>query len=312
MNDIDLIDELREGMRARTEHTAVPSGFADRARRTARRRSARRAAAAGTPLLAAAGVATVLATTAGSGSSTPSGGPAPTIAEGGGHLYDTGYIIRRVRANLAAGENDVVETVETGGNGNPGSNVTATSRWYTDPQSGVEYTSSAMVSPSGTNIYDQFVVGTPINNGVRYQYTNFDPVQHLYAVSGNVGPKDPAGSAGQQNSDAQQIKYELDSGQASRDGTATVDGQPTIKLKFREPKGSTSTLYVNSRTYQPVQSVGVDVTDPQDPSLGTDTTTERWLPATAANIAMAQLAQIPAGYTQVSQATLEKDNPGAR
>jgi hypothetical protein len=294
-------------MRERTDRTEVPSGFADRARRTARRRSARRAAAAGTPLLAAAGVATVLAATGGSQNASPRAGQSAHITEGGGQMYETAYIIRRVRAHLdAAGQSDVVETVEAGGNGNPGSYVTATSWRYTDPQSGVEYTSSAMVSRDGTNMYDQFIVGTPINSGVRWQYTNLDPVQHLYAVSGNVGPKDAGGS------DVEQIKQELDRGQATREGTATFDGQSTIKLKFREPTGSLSTLYVNSRTYEPVESIGVEVTNAHDPSLSTDTTTERWLPATAANIAMAQLAQIPAGYTQVSQATLEKDNPAAR
>jgi hypothetical protein len=100
-----------------------------------------------------------------------------------------------------------------------------------------------------------------------------DPVQQLYAIPSNVGPNDLPGAA----ADAQQIKQELDSGTATEDGTATVGPA-----------------------------------NPQDPSAGTDTTTENWLPATAANIANAQLAQIPAGYTQVSQTTLEKENPAGR
>jgi hypothetical protein len=50
----------------------------------------------------------------------------------------------------------------------------------------------------------------------------------------------------------------------------------------------------------------------QDPSAGTGTTTEKWLPATAANIANAQLAQFPSDYTQVSQTALEKANPAGR
>ncbi|HEX3832753.1 MAG TPA: sigma factor-like helix-turn-helix DNA-binding protein [Solirubrobacteraceae bacterium] len=48
------------------------------------------------------------------------------------------------------------------------------------------------------------------------------------------------------------------------------------------------------------------------PSAGTDTTTEKWLPATAGNIANSQLAQIPADYPQVSQTELEKANPAGR
>jgi hypothetical protein len=274
MNDNDLIDELREGMREHTDHTEVPSGFADQARRTARRRSTRRVVAAGPPLLAAAGVATVLATSAGSHSSSPPGGKTANVAVGGGQqMHDVAFIIRRVRTHLAdVGQSDVVETVETGGNGNPGTDVTVPSWSYTDPQSGVEYSASAMISPSGTHIYDQFVVGTAVNNGIRYEYTNLDPVQHLYAVSSNVGPNHPAANAA---ADVQQIKQELDSGKATEDGTATVDGQPTIKLTFPEAQGSTSTLYVDSQTYLPVQSLSVWPANAQDPSAGTDTPTEK-------------------------------------
>ena len=108
------------------------------------------------------------------------------------------------------------------------------------------------------------------------------------------------------------VKQALDSGQATEDGTATVDGQPTIKLTFPAVHGWTSTLYADSQTYEPVQSLSVAPANAQDPSAGTDTVTENWLPATAANIANAQLAQIPAGFTQVSQTTLEKENPAGR
>jgi hypothetical protein len=308
MNENDLIDELRDSMRAHTHRTEVPQGFVDHARRTARRRSARRATAAGTPLLAAAGVAAALATGGGSGSPSSPGPQAPTVTVGSGQMHDAAYIVRRVRAHLATVQSDVVETVETGGNGNPGTDVTATSWRYTDPQSGVEYSSSAMASPSGTNIYEQYMVGTPIDNGARWQSTNLDPVQHLYAATTSIGPKGPTVA-----DDIQQIKHELDSGQATPDGTATVDGQPMIKLRMPAQQGGwTSTLYVNARTYAPVQSFSESPADAQDPSAGTDTTTEKWLPTTSANIANAQLAHIPANYTQVSQTTLEKANPGGR
>src|ERR1700733_3785228 len=191
MNDNDLIDELRDSMRAHTDATEVPQGFVDHARRTARRRSTRRAAAAGTPLLAAAGAAAVLVTSGGSGGSSSHRAQGPTVNGGTGHVYDTAYIVRRVRAHLDTVQNDVAETVETGGNGNPGTDVTATSWGYTDPHSGVRYESSAVVSPSGTNVYDQFMVGTPIDHGARWQSTNVDPVQHLYAVTSSVGSPGP-------------------------------------------------------------------------------------------------------------------------
>jgi hypothetical protein len=273
MNDNDLIDGLRDSMRGHTDRTEVPRGFVDRARRTARRRSARRAAAAGTPLLAAAGAAAVLVTSGGSGGASSHGAQAPTVTVGSGQVYDTAYIVRRVRAHLDTVQNDAAETVEAGGNGNPRTDVTATSWGYTDPQSGVQYESSAMDSPSGTNIYAQFMVGTPIDHGARWQSTNLDPVQHLYAVTSSVGSQGPTVA-----DDIQQIKKELDSGQATRDGTAIVDGQPTIKLTMPTQEGRwTVTLYVNSRTYAPVQSFGEAPTN-QDPSAGTGTTTEKWLP----------------------------------
>jgi hypothetical protein len=308
MNDTDLIDELRDGMRAHTDRTEVPAGFADGARRTARRRSVRRAAAAGSPLIAAAGVATVLATSGGSAGPSSPAALAPTVTVGGGQIQDTAYIVRRVSARLASVQSDVVKTVETGGSGKPGTNVTVTSWGYTDPQSGVDYSSSDMASPSGTIIYVQFMVGTPSGNGARWVYTNLDPVQHLYAVSSGAGSTGPTLA-----DDIQQIKKELDSGRATVDGPATVDGQPTIKLTMPVQEGGwTSTLYVNPQTYAPVQSFGEAPVNAQDPSAQTDTTTEEWLPATAENIANAQLAQIPANYTQVSQTALEKANPAGR
>jgi hypothetical protein len=237
------------------------------------------------------------------GSSAPQIAAAPVA-----HGQDTAYIVRRVSAHLATVQSDVGETVETGGNGNPGTDVTATSWGYTDPQSGVQYESSAMVSPSGTNVYDQFMVGTPIDHGARWQSTNLDPVEHLYAVTSSVGSPGPTVA-----DDIQQIKKELDSGQATRDGTAIVDGQPTVKLTMPTQEGGwTVTLYVNSRTYAPVQSFAEAPTNAHNPSAGTGTTTEKWLPATTANIANARLAQIPPGYTQVSQTALEKANPAGR
>jgi hypothetical protein len=97
------------------------------------------------------------------------------------------------------------------------------------------------------------------------------------------------------------------------DGTATVDGQRTIKLTMPAQEGGwTSTLYVDAQTYAPVKSFAESHGGAPDPAAGADTTTEKWLPATPENIADAQLAQIPDDYTQVSQTTLEKANPAGR
>jgi hypothetical protein len=305
MNDLDLIDQLRDSMRAHTDDTVVPQDFVDHARRTARRRSARRAAATGTPLLAVAGVATALA--AGGGSSSHRA-QAPTITVGNARVSDAAYVVGRVRARLADVPNEVAETVETGGNGNPGSDVTATTWEYRDPSSGIDYTSSVMASPSGADIYEQFIVGTPTGGAASWESTNLDPAQHLYAVTNSVGPQGPTLA-----DDIRQIRQELDSGQATTDGTATVDGQQTIKLAMPPQMGGwTSTLYVNAQTYAPVESSAEAPVDAHNGSAGSDTTTETWLPATAGNIAKARLAQIPTGYTEVSQSALERANPAGR
>jgi hypothetical protein len=146
---------------------------------------------------------------------------------------------------------------------------------HTDPQSGVEYVSSAMALPGGTPICEQFMVGTPIDSGARWRHTNLDPVQRLYAVSGNIGTQGPTIA-----DDIQQIKQQLHSGRATVDGTATVDGQRTIKLTMPAQEGGwTSTLYVDAQTYAPVKSFAESHGGAPDPAAGADTTTEKWLPA---------------------------------
>ena len=314
LNDTDLIEELYAGMCERADTIDAAAGLAAGARRVARRRAATRAATAGVPMLAAAGVATALAVGGGSGhtgASVPAGSGAPASAPPAlsGHAEDTAYIVRRVSAKLdQAGHTEVVEQVSAGGNGNPGSDSTNPVWSYTDPQTGDYYSSSRLVSPSGTDVYEQYIVGTPDGNQMKYQSTNLDPVQQQYAVQTSVGPVNSDNPA----ADARQIKSELASGKATQDGTATIDGQSTIKLTLPKTAGYTDTLYVNAQTYEPVESTGEMVINPNDGADGTNTMTEKWLPATAANTANAKLAGLPSGFTEVSQSELEKDNPAGR
>ena len=148
-------------------------------------------------MLAAAGVATVLAVAGGSGhggASVPAGSAAQASAPQAlsGHAEDTAYMVRRVSAKLdQAGQTQVVERVSAGGNGNPGSDSTNPVWSYTDPQTGDYYSSSQLISPSGTDVYEQYIVGTPDGNQMKYQSTNLNPVQQEYAVqtaSGRLTP----------------------------------------------------------------------------------------------------------------------------
>jgi hypothetical protein len=314
LNDTDLLEELHAGMTERADTIDAPSGLVAGARRIARRRTATRAATAGVPVLAAAGVATVLAVSGGSGHRAAllpagSGAQASTPQAPLDHAQDTAYIVRQVSAKLdQAGQTEVVEEVSAGGNGNPGSDSTSPSWSYTDPQTGNYYSSSRLISSGGTDIYDQYIVGTPDGNQMRYQSTNLDPVQREYAVQTSVGPVASDNPA----ADAQQIKSELANARAIQDGTATIDGQPTIKLTLPKTAGYTDTLYVNAQTFEPVESTGEMVINPNDGADGTNTVTEKWLPGTTANVANAKLAQLPPGFTEVSQSQLEKDNPAGR
>lgn len=308
MNDNDLIDQLSEGMRAHTDHTEVPDGFADHARRTARRRSARRAAAAGTPVLAAAGVATVLATSTGSGSSSPHVAQGPTVTVGGGQAHDTAYIVKRVKAKVAdANQSGTAIHGSLYGNSDENSDgsLSLGAKYedeydYTAPN-GAAYDhetyyhsdgsprliTSNMCSPDGD------CIGTIIN-----------PVNHTYSQTQTSGSSGSEGPTPNLNSSASEVQQALQSGQVTQMGTTTVNGTPAIALSvtFTAPSGATPThftLYVDAHTYQPLRTVTtVLVLDDHNVSVSD------WVPATPDNVAQAQANSIPAGYMKVANAII--------
>lgn len=318
MNDNDLIDELREGMRARSNDAEVPNGFAESARRTARRRSARRAAAAGTPLLAAAGVATVLATGAGSGSSSPRGTQAPNVIVGGAHAHDTAYIIKRVKAKVADDSRGglVVHSYSyvSGEASSDGSLVnlgqkTLDGYGYTAPDGSVSYRNdfwneNSSGSPDVITINDLRPDATGKFDDSR---TIIYPGNQTYSQDKFSGISNPnATSTLNLFSSPSAVQQALQHGQVTQDGTAVVNGRPAIALSVKVPSGSSIvysasgahtvstdlTLYVDAHTYQPLRTAlsfgsapGLIVSD--------------WVPATPGNIAQATNASIPTGYTKV-------------
>ena len=70
------------------------------------------------------------------------------------------------------------------------------------------------------------------------------------------------------------------------------------RVKAGLPRQTTITLYVKAQSYQPVQEVEV-VPIGRDRSAGSNTSASRWLPTTAATVALTK-PQIPAGYTRIS------------
>lgn len=308
MNDSDLIDELREGMRAHTDHTEVPAGFADDARRTARRRSARRAAAAGTPLLAAAGVATVLVTGVGSRGSTPAGAQSAGVTVGGGQAQDTAYILGRVRARLAADARNGAASYgvyyRTGQVSPDGSLVDL--GWKMDDgyayvaPDGTQYSSETQYWRDGSVQLTASDTYVPAAHGHGTDTeTVVNPASHRYSRKRYSGTPDPiGGGAVDLFSTPSQVGQALQSGQVSRLGTATIDGTPVIALSVAVPSNppQTTVLYVDAQSDQPVRMVQ------QVDGSGHVLHVENWLPATTGTIARAKADTIPTGDTEASPA----------
>ena len=285
-------------------------------RRTPRARPRRRTVLRGAAIAAAVAVAggVVLATGAVDGPRRP-GPRAPAGATT--QARDTAYIVGRVRAHLArlavAGQGQVLEKTGTIGDGTAGNPIVHNTDWaYIDPRSGVAYQRSVDRSANGTVVAIDELVTTPIRGVLHTRVTFLDPSRHTYLVDGDDAP--PGGSvrsatSGTQlgiKSTARQISQALRGGTVTREGDATVDGQPTIKLSVPPaprlvaaglPRHTTITLYVNSRTYAPVQEVE---TAPHvaGRSAG-DGSTSRWLPTTAGTIALTR-ARVPTRYTRRS------------
>jgi hypothetical protein len=317
MNDTDLIDELFAGIRERADRIDPPADLVHGIRRAARRRTAVRAAAAGVPALGGAGAA--IALMLGGGSATHAGAapgaaaaPAPVRA-GGVPGQDIAYVVRRARRHLtqlAAGVGEVLERTSVIGNGTPGRPTVRNTDWaYVDPDTGIAHQRSVDRSAGGTELLADELVTTPVDGILHTVVTSLDPSTNTYFTTarapGPAGRVSAATSATQLGirSSAQQIARALREGQVTRVGSATIGGKATIELavpvpaQSPRPAGSTITLAVDARTDAPVQEVDTAPNDPGDPSAGTATATLRWLPATAANIALTRLT-LPAGATR--------------
>jgi hypothetical protein len=319
-----LEEALTHQLHACTDGLSPRNDLAERAI-TRHHRARRRTQLAGATAVVAAVAAGVVATGAVGGSQATSipGSGGPTVPRTAiapmTHTLDTAYIVSRVRAHLAhlaiAGKGQILEKTSTIGNGTADSPVVHnTDRAYIDPRSGVAYQRSVDSSANGTTLSINELVTTPDNGVLHTRITFLDPLQHTYFTPRNISAP-PGGSVASATSSTQlgikstarQIDQALSSNTVKQTGTATIDGQSTIKLsvapapqlvKAGLPRQTTITLYVNAQTYQPIKEVEV-VPDVHDPSAGRNTSTSTWLPTTAATIALTKL-QIPVGYKQVS------------
>jgi hypothetical protein len=276
-----------------------------------RRPMVRYAAFAMTALVAAGGVLAVSI-----GGSAPPSAPSPSV--GPPPTRETAYIVERVRARLAllamAGDGQVLERTSRIGNGAPAHPVVRNSDWaYIDPRSGVAYQRSVDRSASGAVLSVNTLVTTPVDGVLHTQVRFLDPSSRTYFVTRHAPPGGTvagAATAGTQlgiRSTARQIDQALSGGAVTQQGTATVDGQATIKLSVPPsprlvgaglPRQTTITLYVNAKTYQPVEQIE-NVPLGHGTAAGGNTSVSRWLPTTPATTALTK-SRIPAGFTPVS------------
>ena len=260
------------------------------------------------PVLAAVVIAAVvIASSHGSGRHA---GAIPAV-----RAHNTAYIVRRVRANLAdltvAGEGRVLERSSTRGASSAGDPVIDNVDWaYIDPRTKVAYQRSVDRSATGSTLSINKLVTTPVGNVLHTQVTFLDPHRHAYTIVTNASPSGTVTAARSETelgikSTAHQIDQALRSNRVAQHGTATIDRQTTIKLSVPPPASLVKsrlsaqtmiTLYVNARSYQPVQEV--DVVPPEHNSSG-GTSISRWLPATRKTIKLAKV-RIPADYRRIT------------
>jgi hypothetical protein len=218
---------------------------------------------------------------------------------------DTAYIVKRVKADVAASRQDG-------------------SLWHSVQFEGGTLNSDGLLVNLGTKEADTYDYKAPDGTGgfreVSYNddgstYLDIterfsrdangtvddaqaivNPGGYVYSQTQYPGVSDDLGKGTSLNlsSSASQVQQALQSGQVTQTGTVTINGTQARALSIAVP-GEGFTLYVDAQTYQPLRTVltlngeaDLEVTD--------------FPPATADNIALAESDSIPAGYTRVDKA----------
>jgi hypothetical protein len=306
----EIGDELERAFEKdlRAEAAAAP------ARR--RRGMARPALAGGVGMgLAAVGVAIALVAGGGHAASTVGATHTAAAAPGGPSAVDTAYIIKRVKAKVAAATPSqfIVSStqydagnVRADGSGTPGAKVQAEGiyqaadgtvyrrqEWF-GAGGKVRFTISDAYTPNGSGKTDD--AQTVVNPSARtYNRTTYRNVPGPNAGGATLGV----------TSSATEVQQALQTGQVSQSGTTTLDGRTVLVLTVRLSSGGglrqSMILYVDPDTYQPLQDAVLQIlTLPGTHDRG-NLTTDDWEPVTQANIAAIEDASVPAGYDEVSK-----------
>ena len=260
----------------------------------------------------AAGVAAagggVLATSAAS----PGGSSATSSISG----RDSAYVLKRVKARLAADSQSSYVTYgvdyHSGRLNTDGSLADLGTRagwgWdYTAPDGTIyehDFGDDAQGHPTG--IVGHGVTGPVTHGWQKITLTLINNDNHTYSVHDDShgaaanAPEEDVPEAGL-GSTAPEVQRQLQNGQLTVRGRTTVAGTRAIALQTQMTPATVDgsdydlVLYVDARTYQPLRLV---ITSKDNPVIAV----EDYEPATAVNIARAEDSTIPAGYTKVAYA----------
>lgn len=175
---------------------------------------------------------------------------------------------------------------------------------------GTHYQRNWSYNPDGspTGIIGHGVTGPVVNGRQDTILTIINHASRTYSQqrtehSGTGGANAPDSWAAGLRSSPSEVQQALQSGQATQEGTTTVNGTPAIALSITVPDARSlhRTLYVDARTYRPLRVVTVADGNRSGPYV------EDRMPATPDNVSKAKGDPVPVGYTKVDMAvTLER------
>jgi hypothetical protein len=146
--------------------------------------------------------------------------------------------------------------------------------------------------------FDQWAPGTSEETGTDEESV-VNPTTSQYSQTRYGGAFNPnSGPTPSLFSTPAQVQQALQSGQVTLQGTATIAGTRAIALSMVAPNAPDNpvtdiAVYVDARTYQPLRTVAVVDGAP-------DLEVSDWVPATSANVELAEDGSIPAGYTKTT------------
>jgi hypothetical protein len=234
---------------------------------------------------------------AGKSAGAPSGTPA--------HFENADYVVRQVERATGEGSDGLIEYVSSHAPDSETGEPTWTESWTSPgaPTSRIE-TLDAQGKPLSASI---LTTGTAANESILIDYADRTWAKLISPNQpGEASAAAPATSAASEGNWQTELRQELARGEFEIAGRETLDGREAIELEATDPyPGGLLRLWVDAETFRPIREIGaapgVDANGPQ-----VIRNEFRWLPATAANLALIDPEEaVPTGFQEVSPATEE-------